>query len=134
MAAQCGTTRGYARHLRHGEKACPPCLEGHNRHIQAWKVQHGRADHVQVSVDILAAALGGDLDVLRMALGPEMVTALRNRAAIEESRRRRDAETLAANAEIAERLEAPPDPKFDAEWVAIHNDPPLCDETDTFTY
>lgn len=132
--AACGTNAGYGRHRRMGEKPCPQCRAAHSRLIQAWKVQHGETAHVQVRAEVLSAVLTGDIDVLRMALGPEMVTALENRAALVESRRRRDAEVLAAVVEVVERLDPPPDSEFDAAWAAIHNDPALRDSADAYIH
>lgn len=129
MDIECGTNNGYERHRRADEKACRSCSAAHSRHIQAWRVQSGRAERLMVDVGVLAAVVAGDIDVLRMALGTEMVTALSNLAALVECRRRRDAEALGAVAEVVERLDPPPDTAFDIDWSAIHYR-----DSDTFTY
>lgn len=122
MSAPCGTRAGHGRHVAQGETPCASCRTAFNRYLQAWRVQNGRASKIQIGVDVLAAVLAGDLDVLRMALGPDLVTALGISADLEASRRRRDAGALAAAPEVVERLAPPPDPALDTAWSAIHDE------------
>lgn len=134
MNPRCGTRAGYERHRREKSVPCDRCLDANRIYMKTYRVTTGAITSIAVPIDVIGAALAGDLGPLRMALGPEMVEAIGHRMALEESRLRRDAETLAAVAEIVDRLDAPPPPDTDAVWSALHNEPECRDSADTHIY
>ena len=71
-----GTHRGYQQHWKARTVPCQPCLDGHRRFAWASRIRRGTIKGLIIPLDVLDAALAGDVDALSRFLGPLVADAI----------------------------------------------------------